>query len=142
MLDFLIKNINDPSLKSLSDMTRPDMIQGLLSAPGVFTPLLHFLVPMNMDGMKAFGELWADPDASRDPITGESDNHLFLCFEIEDAGYFELELYARGKTVNAALMCPAGTEKKYLPLKGMLPDLALQIFSRKSSSKLCFQAYI
>lgn len=124
MLDFLIKNINDPSLKSLSDMTRPDMIQGLLSAPGVFTPLLHFLVPMNMDGMKAFGELWADPDASRNPETGESDSHIFLCFEIENAGYFELELYARGKTVNAALMCPAGTEKNYLPLKGMLPDLA------------------
>lgn len=124
MLDFLIKNINDPSLKSLSDMSRPDMIQGLLSAPGVFTPLLHFLVPMNMDGMKAFGELWADPDADRDPETGESDNHLFLCFEIEDAGYFELEVYARGKSVNAALMCPAGTERSYLPIKEMLPDLA------------------
>lgn len=124
MLDFLIKNINDPSLKSLSDMTRPDMIQGLLSAPGVFTPLLHFLVPMNMDGMKAFGELWADPDADRDPVTGESDNHLFLCFEIENAGYFELEVYARGKSVNAALLCPAGTERNYLPLKEMLPELA------------------
>ncbi|MDE5992469.1 MAG: hypothetical protein K2G87_05405, partial [Oscillospiraceae bacterium] len=124
MLDFLIKNINDPSLKSLSDMTRPDMIQGLLSAPGVFTPLLHFLVPMNMDGMKAFGELWADPDADRDPATGESDNHLFLCFEIENAGYFELEVYARGKSVNAALMCPAGTERNYLPIKEMLPELA------------------
>lgn len=124
MLDFLIKNINDPSLKSLSDMTRPDMIQGLLSAPGVFTPLLHFLVPMNMDGMKAFGELWADPNADRDPATGESDSHLFLCFEIENAGYFELEVYARGKSVNAALMCPAGTERNYLPLKEMLPELA------------------
>ena len=124
MLDFLIKNINDPSLKSLSDMTRPDMIQGLLSAPGVFTPLLHFLVPMNMDGMKAFGELWADPDADRDPATGESDNHLFLCFEIENAGYFELEVYVRGKSVNAALLCPAGTERNYLPIKEMLPELA------------------
>lgn len=124
MLDFLIKNINDPSLKSLSDMTRPDMIQGLLSAPGVFTPLLHFLVPMNMDGMKAFGELWADPDADRDPATGESDNHLFLCFEIENAGYFELEVYARGKSVNAALLCPAGTERSYLPIKEMIPELA------------------
>lgn len=124
MLDFLIKNINDPSLRSLSDMTRPDMIQGLLSAPGVFTPLLHFLVPMNMDGMKAFGELWADPDASRNPETGESDSHLFLCFEIEETGYFELELYSRGKSVSAALMCPAGTERNYLPLKEMLPELA------------------
>ena len=63
MLDFLIKNINDPSLRSLSSMNSSDMIQGLLTAPGVFTPLLHFLVPMDLDGLKAFGELWADPDA-------------------------------------------------------------------------------
>ncbi len=124
MLDFLIKNINDPSLKSLSDMSRPDMIQGMLSAPGVFTPLLHFLVPMNMNGMKAFGELWADPDADRDPETGEEDSHLFLCFEIEDTGYFELEIYARSKSVNIALLCPAGTEKNYQPLRDSVPALA------------------
>lgn len=124
MLDFLIKNINDPSLKSLTAMGRPEMLQGLLSAPGVFTPLLHFLVPINMDNTKAFGELWADPDAGKDPETGESDNHLFLCFEIEDAGYFELELYARGKNVNIALMCPDGTQRDYLPLKESIPALA------------------
>lgn len=124
MLDFLIKNINDPSLKSLSDMSRPDMIQGLLSAPGVFTPLLHFLVPLDIDGMKAFGELWADPDAGRDPETGSEDSHLFLCFEIEEAGYFELELYAREKSVSVALMCPAGTERHYMPIKEAVPAIA------------------
>ncbi len=124
MLDFLVKNINDPSLKSLSAMGRPEMLQGLLSAPGVFTPLLHFLVPINMDDMKAFGELWADPDADKDPETGESDNHLFLCFEIEDTGYFELELYTRGKNINVALMCPEGTQRDYLPLKESIPALA------------------
>lgn len=124
MLDFLIKNINDPSLKSLSAMGRPEMLQGLLSAPGVFTPLLHFLVPINMDDTKAFGELWADPDAGTDPETGENDRHLFLCFEIEEAGYFELEIYARGKSVNVALMCPEGTQRNYLPLKETIPTLA------------------
>ncbi len=124
MLDFLIKNINDPSLKSLSAMGRPEMLQGLLSAPGVFTPLLHFLVPINMDEMKAFGELWVDPDAGKDAETGESDSHLFLCFEIEEAGYFELEIYARGKSVNVALMCPEGTQRNYLTLKETIPTLA------------------
>ncbi|MBQ5318977.1 MAG: hypothetical protein J6K17_07780 [Oscillospiraceae bacterium] len=124
MLDFLIKNINDPSLKSLSAMGRPEMLQGLLSAPGVFTPLLHFLVPINMDDMKAFGELWVDPDAGNDPETGSSDNHLFLCFDIEEAGYFELEIYTRGKSVNVALLCPEGTQRDYLPLKETIPTLA------------------
>ena len=123
MLDFLIKNINDPSLRSLSAMNSPEMLQGLLTAPGVFTPLLHFLVPMNMDGLKAFGELWADPDAGKD-ADGESDRQLFLCFEIEDVGYFELEIYTRGKNINASLLCPEGTEKDYSSLKDTIPIIA------------------
>ena len=123
MLDFLIKNINDPSLKSLSAMNSPEMLQGLLTAPGVFTPLLHFLVPMNMDGLKAFGELWADPDAGRNE-DGESDRQLFLCFEIEEVGYFELEIYTRGKNINASLLCPAGTEQDYSSLKDTIPIIA------------------
>ena len=124
MLDFLLKNINDPSLKSLAAIDRSDMIQGLLTAPGVFTPLLHFLVPMNLDGLKAFGELWADPDAGRNTETGEDDSHLFLCFEIEEAGYFEMEVYTHGKNINVALMCPAGTEKSYSSLKDTVPAIA------------------
>lgn len=124
MLDFLLKNINDPSLRSLSAMNHSEMIQGLLTAPGVFTPLLHFLVPMNLDGLKAFGELWADPDAGKDSETGEDDRHLFLCFEIEEAGYFEMEIYSKGKNLNISLMCPAGTEKSYLSLRDTIPVLA------------------
>lgn len=123
MLDFLVKNINDPSLKSLSAMNRGEMLQGLLTSPGVFSPLLHFLVPMNMDGTKAFGELWADPDAGGGK-DGESDKHLFLCFEIEDAGYFEMELYAKGKNINVSLLCPAGSERQYMPLKEFIPQIA------------------
>ena len=123
MLDFLVKNINDPSLKSLSAMNRGEMLQGLLTSPGVFSPLLHFLVPMNMDGTKAFGELWADPDAGGGK-DGDSDKHLFLCFEIEDAGYFEMELYAKGRNINVSLLCPAGSEKRYMPLKEFIPQIA------------------
>lgn len=123
MLDFLVKNINDPSLKSLSAMNRGEMLQGLLTSPGVFSPLLHFLVPMNMDGTKAFGELWADPDAGGG-ADGDSDKHLFLCFEIEEAGYFEMEVYAKGKSINVSLLCPAGSEKQYMPLKEFIPQIA------------------
>lgn len=124
MLDFLVKNINDPSLKALSALNRGEMVQGLLTSPGVFSPLLHFLVPMNMDGTKAFGELWADPDAGDGEPGSENDKHLFLCFEIEEAGYFEMELYARGKSINVSLLCPEGSERKYLPLKEAIPVIA------------------
>lgn len=123
LFDFLAKNLNDPSLKSLSSMSRSDIMQGLLTAPGVYTPLLHYLVPINDGGTKAFGELWVDPDAEQ-KNGSKSANHLFLCFEIEETGYFELELSAQDNSLQVQLLCPAGTERQFSPLKDSLPQLA------------------
>ncbi len=123
LMDFLAKNLNDPSLKSLSAMSRSDIMQGLLSAPGALTPLLHYLVPINDDGVKAFGELWADPDAENSNGAEEA-NHLFLCFEIENMGYFELDVLTSGKKLNISLLCPAGTESVFRPLKESIGKIA------------------
>lgn len=122
LMDFLAKNINDPSLKSLSSMSRGDIMQGLLSAPGVLTPLLHYLVPINDNGFKAFGELWADPDAEGNGA--DDSKQLFLCFEIEDMGYFELELRTKGQRLNIQLLCPEGTEQIFQPLKSSIGQIA------------------
>ena len=124
LMDFLSKNINDPSLKSLSSMSRSDIMQGLLAAPGALTPLLHYLVPVNDGGFKAFGELWADPDAEGG---GAKDaKHIFLCFEIEDVGYFELELRSLDKKLNVQLLCPSGTEGVFSKMKEFIPKIASQ----------------
>lgn len=122
LMDFLSKNINDPSLKSLSSMSRSDIMQGLLAAPGALTPLLHYLVPVNDGGFRAFGELWADPDAEGG---GAKDaKHIFLCFEIEDVGYFELELRSYDKKLNVQLLCPSGTEGIFSKMKEFIPKIA------------------
>lgn len=122
LMDFLSKNINDPSLKALSSMSRSDIMQGLLAAPGALTPLLHYLVPVNDGGFKAFGELWADPDAEG---SGAKDaKHIFLCFEIEDVGYFELELRSLDKKLNVQLLCPSGTESVFGKMKEFIPKIA------------------
>ena len=123
LMDFLSKNINDSSLKSLSSMSRSDMMQGFLSTPGAMTPLLHFLVPINDGGFKAFGELWVDPDAES-RTAGEDSRQMFLCFEIEDVGYFELELRSYGKKLNVSLLCPSGTEGVFKPLRDSIPKIA------------------
>ncbi len=123
LMEFLSKNINDPSLKSLSSMSRDDILQGFLSSPGVFTPLLHYLVPINDRGFKAFGELWVDPDAER--AVNESDaKHIFLCFELEDYGFFEMELRTSGNNLDMLLLCPKGTEQKFSPIKDAVPKIA------------------
>lgn len=122
LMDFLAKNLNDPSLKSLSAMSRSDMMQGFLSTPSAMTPLLHYLVPINDEGIKAFGELWIDPDAEG-KTAGEDARQMFLCFEIEDMGYFELEIKTHGKKLNVTLLCPTGTEPIFRPLQGSIPKI-------------------
>lgn len=123
LMDFLAKNINDPSLKSLSSMSRSDIMQGLLTSPGVFTPLLHYLVPIQDGALKAFGELWADPDAENRNGSIES-KHLFLCFDVENVGYFELDLQTQDRKLQVQLLCPSGTEKLFQPLKTSIPQIA------------------
>ncbi len=123
LMDFLSKNINDPSLKSLSEMSKNDIMQGLLTAPGVFTPLLHYLVPIDDNGVKAFGELWADPDAENRNGAKES-KHMFLCFEIENIGYFELNIQTQDNKLYTELLCPPGTSGIFGSLKGRISQIA------------------
>lgn len=48
---------------------------------------------------------------------------MFLCFEIEDMGYFELEIKTHGKKLNVTLLCPTGTESIFRPLQGSIPKI-------------------
>ncbi len=128
MFDFLLKNINDPALKSLSALDKGEMVQGLVATPSTQTPIMHFLLPVDMDGFRAFGELWVDPnedtEVKRSKGGGEPGQHMFLCFDIENSGYFELEVYANQDNLNILLLCPEGTEKTFHSLKESMPVIA------------------
>ncbi len=135
LMDFLSKNINDSSLKSLATVSQNDILQGFLSSPGVFTPLLHFLVPINDDGFKAFGELWVDPDAEENNASAKNSNHLFLCFDVENLGYFEMEIKTADDNLFLTLLCPAGTEPIFSPLKNSVSTIAkMNGFNAKSTN--------
>jgi hypothetical protein len=134
LADFLAKNINDPALKTLSELNPGEMVRSLLAAPGAGTPLVHMMAPLELGGLRAFGEIWADPNATWvDPdgkkqkkSGGGSDervNHLFLAFDVENTGYFEMELYARDKDLNIIVMCPDGMEERFAPLAEIIPRL-------------------
>lgn len=133
LTDFLTKNINNSFLQSLSGMNSGDMVQNLLTAPGVLTPLLHQFVPLDAFGIRAFGEMWIDPNAeelientkNNRRSTGESaGNHMFLCFDIEETGYFELEIYEKNKSMSVMLLCPEALEEEFMPIKETIPKIA------------------
>ncbi len=114
LTDFIQENINHPALKSLDSFNAANLLQSLLNAPGVFTPLAHYILPLDVDGTKAFGELWVDNDENNPNNTpGTQRNyHLFLTFDVESIGRFELDMYALGENVNLALLYPPRFERK------------------------------
>ena len=126
--DFLLKNIDDPSLRSITAMNKTDMIQTMLTSPGVFNPLMHFFVPLDAFGMRSFAELWVDRNADKNSrSTVENDDetsHVFMCFDMENVGYFELEMFAKGKNLSVMLLCPEGKEAAFEELKTAVPKIA------------------
>ncbi|MBQ9858599.1 MAG: hypothetical protein IJO77_06310, partial [Oscillospiraceae bacterium] len=119
LTDFIQENINHPALKSLDSFNATNLLQSLLNAPGVFTPLAHYILPLDVMGTKAFGELWVDNDENNPNNTpgNQRNYHLFLTFDVESIGRFELDMYALGEDVNLALLYPPRFEKQIDPMK-------------------------
>lgn len=114
LTDFIEKNINNPALKSLDSFNAANLLQSLLNAPGVFTPLAHYILPLEVGDTRAFGELWVDNDENNPNNTPETQRnyHLFLTFDVESIGRFEVDMYALGEEVNIALLYPPKFDKE------------------------------
>lgn len=97
-------------LQLLSGEKVERIIQSLLSSPSNFTPLLHFIVPVAYHDLKAFAEIWIDPNADEQPGSrgkgASSSTHMLLVFDVEGIGRFEAELYVREKKIALSLLCP------------------------------------
>lgn len=124
--DFISKNINDPFLKALSGMNKAVLAENMLTTPGAETPLLHMLLPMEAKGVRAYGELWADNGAAGSVTDkdGGTGSHIFLSFDVENVGAFEMEIYAKNEYLDVMLLCPSGTESVFAPMKTAIPKIA------------------
>lgn len=63
------------------------IIHSLLSSPCNFTPLLHFVLPVQYQDLHSFAEIWINPNGGEDDSTrreapGET-IHMLLVFDME-----------------------------------------------------------
>lgn len=90
------------------------IIYSLLSSPCNFTPLLHYIIPVQDDNLKSFAEIWVDPNAESSDPKGNTVRdciHMLMVFDIDGIGRFEAELAAADKDIMVNLFCPP----TYLP---------------------------
>jgi len=124
---FIEKNINHAALKTLNSFNASNLLQSLINAPGVFTPLSHYVIPLQIGETKAFGELWVDNDEKNAAAkqSGEKKNyHLFLTFDVETMGRFEADLYASGQEINLSFLYPNGFADEAYGLKEKIVRIA------------------
>lgn len=101
------------------------MLHSLLSSPCNFTPLLHFILPLQYREIRAFAELWINPDSDENDMPGNASRgiHLLMVMDIEGVGRFEAEFCVCGDTIDFFLYCPKECEPEYENLVKSLPKL-------------------
>ncbi len=127
LTDFIAKNINHEAIQSLDNFNASNLLQSLLNAPGVFTPLAHYVLPLQFEDTKAFGELWVDNDENNPNNTpvGQKNYHLFLTFDIESVGRFEVDMYALGENISLSFLYPEGFDYRVKKLTDKM-DLVIR----------------
>ena len=113
LTDFVEKNINHPALKSIDSFNASNLLQSMINAPGVMTPLAHYILPVQVENTRAFGELWVDnnDESGATGKGGGSHHHLFLTFDVDTYGRFEVDVYANDNTVRVSLLHPTSFAK-------------------------------
>jgi len=108
LTDFVEKNINHPALKSIDSFNASNLLQSMINAPGVLTPLAHYILPIQIENTRAFGELWVDnnDESGATGKGGGNHYHLFLTFDVDTYGRFEVDVYANDNSVRVSMLHP------------------------------------
>ncbi len=105
------------------------IVQSLLTSPSNFTPLLHFVLPLDFHGIKAFGELWIDPEthSANQEENGSSNNyHILMALDVEVFGRFEVEAKILKNKLALTVFCPPEWVTEFQPLTRELQAVVLR----------------
>ena len=89
-----------------------NIMNGMLMNESVYMPLLHFLVPFQLEGNDVVSEMWVDPDARRKSEEEGRKIKLFLKFDIQSLGKFELVMTLQDRETKMQLFVPPHLAKQ------------------------------
>ena len=122
---FIERNVNHPAIRGIDNFNASNLLQSILNAPGVFTPLAHYIIPLQVEDTRAFGELWVDNDnTSRKSADGEKSYHLFLTFDVEAVGRFEVDAFSSGHNLDLSVLYPKSYRYRVSALTDKITKIA------------------
>lgn len=123
LIAMVTKQSGNDSLNSADSAKVDKILHSLLSSPCNFTPLLHFIVPAIHQGVRAFAEIWINPESDEKdmPEGAGRGMHFLLVIDVDAIGRFEAELFVHGQVIDFNLFCPPGYEQKYEAMMKTLP---------------------
>jgi hypothetical protein len=71
-----------------------NIMRSVLVNESVYMPVMHVMLPVILDGVPMFSEMWVDPDEeSGNPGSKERGVKLLIKFDMKDVGFFDMMLY-------------------------------------------------
>lgn len=115
VMDALVEIISKQAEAASTQLVTSDkidkIIESLLSSPCNFTPLLHFVIPVEDMDMRAFAEIWINTEEEKGKKSSKgsirNNTHMLIVFDIEGIGQFEMELFVQDKNISMSLLCPS-----------------------------------
>ncbi len=91
-------NIIDSGIKGEAGAVNKEaflnIMNGLLINESVYMPVMHVMLPMILNGVPVFSEIWVDPDEdSGNAGSGEKGVKLLIKFDMKDVGFFDMMMY-------------------------------------------------
>ena len=88
------------------------IMNGMLMNESVYMPLLHFMIPFQYEDNNVVSEMWVDPDARRGSDDEGRKIKLFLKFDIQSVGKFELVMTLQDRESQMQLFVPPHLAKQ------------------------------
>ena len=89
-----------------------NMMRAILLNESVYMPVLHIMLPVQVDGRQMFAEMWLDPDAEgageqqADGKDAKKAIQGLVKFDIRDVGFFDLYFVYQAGAIQIQLNCP------------------------------------
>ena len=106
MLTKLIQKGTEGSAGSENVEKYYQVLNHLLMNESVYMPLLHLLIPFRYQEKNVMSEMWVDPDSERERSDAAKKQKIFIKFNIQDVGNFELISVVDNGNVNMQIFVP------------------------------------